>query len=149
MPPPLVGLGWDMCRGVAGTGGGLYYLSCSDGVSFSTWSHTCGSWNFPKLPATPCSLCMRVWEIRPLKVFSCIFENIIYTSFVLTKLWKSVEDECNFMTCKYQQCSVRLKCMVKLYVKVRIFHALKWCNAQNTEDKSGKHSRKILKLSHL
>ena len=26
---------------MADTGGGLYYLSCSDGVSFSTWSQTC------------------------------------------------------------------------------------------------------------
>ena len=34
--------------GVAGTGDGLYYLSCSDGVSFSTLSQTCGKWNFPK-----------------------------------------------------------------------------------------------------
>ena len=25
-----------------------YYLSCSEGVSLSTWSHTCGSRNFPK-----------------------------------------------------------------------------------------------------
>ena len=37
---------WDV--GVAGTGGRLYYLSHTDGVSFSTWSQTCGSWNFPK-----------------------------------------------------------------------------------------------------
>ena len=33
---------------MAGTGGGLCYLNCSDGVSFSTWSQTCGSWNLPK-----------------------------------------------------------------------------------------------------
>ena len=33
---------------MAGTGDGLYYLSCGDGVSFSMWSQTCGSWNFPK-----------------------------------------------------------------------------------------------------
>ena len=26
----------------------LYYFRCSEGVTFSTWSHTCGSWNFPK-----------------------------------------------------------------------------------------------------
>ena len=32
-----------------GTGALLkYYLICSQGVSLSTWSHTCGSRNFPK-----------------------------------------------------------------------------------------------------
>ena len=38
------------------------------------------------------------------------------------RLCKTVEDECNFLTCKKQQCSLRLKSMVKLYMKVRIFH---------------------------
>ena len=26
----------------------LYYFRSSEGVSFNTWSHTCGNWNFPK-----------------------------------------------------------------------------------------------------
>ena len=29
-------------------GGWICYLMCSEGVSFSTWSQTCGIWNFPK-----------------------------------------------------------------------------------------------------
>ena len=37
-----------MCRGMAGNGGWLCYLKCSEGVSFSTWSQTCCVWNFPK-----------------------------------------------------------------------------------------------------
>ena len=39
--------------------------------------------------------------------------------------------------------------MVKLDMKVRIFHALKYSNAYNIEDKSVKRNREILKLRHL
>ena len=39
--------------------------------------------------------------------------------------------------------------MVKLYMKVRIHHALKMSNMNNAENKSGKHNRKMLKLSHF
>ena len=46
-----VGVRWEVSKGVTATavvGEVLYYFRCSEGVSFNTWSHTCGSWNFPK-----------------------------------------------------------------------------------------------------
>ena len=39
--------------------------------------------------------------------------------------------------------------MTKLYMKVRIFNALKQSNAKNYEEKGIKHNRKMLKVSHL
>ena len=39
--------------------------------------------------------------------------------------------------------------MVKLYMKVRIHHALKMSNMNNSENKSGKRNRKMLKQSHF
>ena len=39
--------------------------------------------------------------------------------------------------------------MVKLYMKVQIFHALKRSNVQINQEKTGKHNRKMLKLSYL
>ena len=51
--PPLywVGVWWEVSKGgmaAAVVGKVLYYFRCSEGVSFNNWSHTCGSWNFPK-----------------------------------------------------------------------------------------------------
>ena len=40
----------------------LYYLMCSEGVSFNTWSHTCGSWNFPKFLFKEGSLTLMKWS---------------------------------------------------------------------------------------
>ena len=63
---------------------------------------------------------------------------------------KSVAEEyCKFLSCKQEKCSVRIRSMVKLYMKVRIHHALKMSNMNNSENKSGKHNRKMLKLSHF
>ena len=39
--------------------------------------------------------------------------------------------------------------MVKLYVKVHIFHALKRSNVQINQEKMGKCNRKMLQLSYL
>ena len=42
------GVYWGVSiRGMAFAVMVLYYLRCSEGVSLSTWSHTCGSWNLP------------------------------------------------------------------------------------------------------
>ena len=54
MPPPLcwVGVWWEVSKGgmaAAVVGEVLYYFRCSEGVSFNTWSHTCGSCNLPKV----------------------------------------------------------------------------------------------------
>ena len=71
------------------------------------------------------------------------------TQVVLMQLSKSGDEYCQFLKCQSIKCSLRLKSMVKLYMKVRLFHALKQSNIQNVEDKSGKCNRKMLKISHL
>ena len=82
-------------------------------------------------------------------IFCAVFDSIIYMSSVLTRLCKNAEDCCKFLTCSNTKCIATLHQMVKLYMKLRIFHALKQSNIQNTEDKSGKRNRKMLKISHL
>ena len=52
----------------------------------------------------------------------------------------------SFLTCTDIKCKLRVQNMVKLYMKVRIFHALKCSNAYNTEDKSIKQNRKNAKI---
>ena len=69
-------------------------------------------------------------------------------SFVLTRLFKSAE-YCKFLSCKQEKCSVRIRSMVKFYMKVRIYHALKMINMNNSKNNSGKHNRKMLKHSHF
>ena len=82
-------------------------------------------------------------------MFCAIFEGIIHMSFVLNRLCKSAEEYCKFLSCKQEKCSVRIRSMVKLYMKVRIHHAVKMSNMNNSENKSGKCNRKMLKLSHF
>ena len=82
-------------------------------------------------------------------MFCALFKGIVHMPFLLTRLCKSAEEYFQFLTCTEIKCKLRVKNMVKLYIKVRIFHALKRSNAYNTEDKSVKCNRKILKLRHL
>ena len=82
-------------------------------------------------------------------LFCAIFEGIVHMPFILTRLCKSADKHCQFLTCTDIKCKLRVQNMVKLYMKVRIFHALKCSNAYNTEDKSIKQNRKMLKLRHL
>ena len=70
-------------------------------------------------------------------------------SSVLMRLCKNADDLCSFLTCENMKCMATVCQMVKLYMKVRIFQALKQSNIQNTEDKGGKCNRKMLKISHL
>ena len=83
------------------------------------------------------------------EIFCGTFEQIIYMPFLLARLCKSADEECQFLKCKELKCSHRLKSMLKLYMKVRMYHALKKNNMQIVEDKSVKRNRKMLKLSHL
>ena len=82
-------------------------------------------------------------------MFCAIFEGIIYMLFVLNRLCKSAEEHSEFLSCKQKKCSVRIRSVVKLYIKVRIHHVLKMSNMNTSENKSGKHNRKMLKLSHF
>ena len=82
-------------------------------------------------------------------IFCATFEQIIYMPFLLARLCKSADEECQFLNCKELKCLQRLKSMLKLYMKVRMHHALKRNNVQIVDDRSVKRNRKILKLSHL
>ena len=82
-------------------------------------------------------------------VFCAIVEGIVHMPFILTYLHKNAEKHCQFLTCSDIKCKLRVQNMVKLYMKVCIFHVLKHSNAYNSEDKSMKQNRKMLKLRHL
>ena len=77
------------------------------------------------------------------------FEQIIYMPFILTQLCKLADEECQFFTCQEMKCILKVKNMVKLYMKVRMHHGLKRSNMQNVEDKGTKRKRKMVKLSHM
>ena len=82
-------------------------------------------------------------------MFCALFEGIVHMPFLLTRLCKSADEYCQFLTCTEIKCKLRVQNMVKLYMKVRMFHALTHSNAYNIEDKSITRNRKILKLRHL
>ena len=65
------------------------------------------------------------------RIFCASFEQIIYMPFILTWLCKTADEECQFLTCSEMKCTVRVKSMIKLYMKVRMHHALKKSNIQN------------------
>ena len=48
-----------------------------------------------------------------------------------------------------QNCSVRIRSMVQFYMKVRIHHAPKMSNMNDSENESGKHNRKMFKDNHF
>ena len=48
--------------------------------------------------------------------------------FLLNSLCKSAEEYCHFLTFGEIKCKLRVKNMVKLYMKVGIFHSLKCSN---------------------
>ena len=68
---------------------------------------------------------------------------------ILATLCKSADREVRFRNCVKDSCILKLQAMIKLYMKVRIRHAIKMSNAQIGEDKTVKRNRKMLKLSHL
>ena len=53
--------------------------------------------------------------------FNATFEYIKHMPSVLERLCKCADKYCSFLGCQANECSLRLKCMVKLYMKVRIF----------------------------
>ena len=82
-------------------------------------------------------------------LFYGIFEGTIDMPHVLARLCKCADDFCMCLKCKEVQCSLQLKSMVKLYMKVQIFHALKRSDVQINQEKARKCNAKMLKLSCL
>ena len=60
---------------------------------------------------------------------------------VLARLYKCADDFCTFLKCKVVKCSLQLKSMIKLYMKVQIFHASKRSNVQINQEKVGKYNQ--------
>ena len=90
------------------------------------------------------TLALIIFVDRLETLFSSIFEGIIHMPHVLARLCKCADNFCIFLKCKEVKCSQQLKSMVKLYMKVQIFHALKRSNVQINQEKMGKHNRKCL-----
>ena len=59
------------------------------------------------------------------EIFNATFENIIHMPFVLGRLCKSADSKVGFLNCVQESCTLKLQAMIKLYVKMRIHHALK------------------------
>ena len=51
-------------------------------------------------------------------LFCGIFEGIIHIPHILARLCKCADDFCTFLKCKEVQCSLQLKSIVKLCMKV-------------------------------
>ena len=71
---------------------------------------------------------------------------------VAAKMYEKCETEVvkkyNYLMCMSPQCQALFQAMVKLYIKIRIFHVIKREN-QNLSKTNQKRNRKFLKVSHL
>ena len=56
--------------------------------------------------------------------------------------WKVLTLCTGFLLCESAVCNAKLQAMVKLYLKVRLFHALKMLNRENKNKKGYKRNRK-------
>ena len=82
-------------------------------------------------------------------VFVKVFDTVKYMNSILVRLCKNSEDiGKHFLKCKSLQCNTKLYAMIKLYLKVRMFHALKTSNLENKNKKGVKRNRKLLNLQH-
>ena len=78
--------------------------------------------------------------------FSCIFGGVMHMKDLLKTLCKSTDNEITYMhRCDTSDCLARIHNTVKLYMTVRIHHALKISNIGKIY---GKRNRKMLKLCH-
>ncbi len=55
----------------------------------------------------------------------------------------------DFLECQNTNCQIKLYEMIKLYFKVKMFHALKISNRENKNKKGVKRNRKLMKLKHV
>ena len=80
-------------------------------------------------------------------LFCALFGGIVHTKGVLQTLCRSNDEEIKkFYKCGNAVCLERIHQYVKLYMTVRIHHALKTCNIGHTH--GHKRNRKMLKLCH-
>ena len=82
--------------------------------------------------------------------FVRVFDAVKYMTNVLLRLCKNTDSLCtDFLLCESAVCDAKLQAMVKLYLKVRLFHALKVSNRENKNRKGCKRNRKMLKLQNI
>ncbi len=81
-------------------------------------------------------------------LFVSTFEWIIYMPSLLARLCNSAKVLYPGCLCTDKTCKENLGRMVKLFMKVRVFHALKTSNLANST-KASRKNRKVLKLSHM
>ena len=83
-----------------------YYLGCSEGVSLSTWSHTCGSRNFPRFLFYDGSFTLMYMSSLTFLVIPCASLSIMVKKSGLTGC--PVVDMCRCMADGALRCSLYL-----------------------------------------
>jgi hypothetical protein len=79
-------------------------------------------------------------------LFTSTFEWVIHMPFIVNRLCNSSEEILQMVSCEH--CQDKARAMARLFMRVRVFHALKVNNLENSA-KSLKRNRKMLKLAHL
>ena len=81
--------------------------------------------------------------------FTLVFAAVMHMTGVMRRLYKNMDGLSDgVLHCTNSSCFAKLCAMTKLYIKVRLHHALKLSNRQH-KVAGGKRKRKMLKLSHL
>ena len=81
--------------------------------------------------------------------FTLVFAAVMHMTGVMRRLYKNMDGLSDgVLHCTNSSCLAKLCAMTKLYIKVRLHHALKLSNRQH-KVAGGKRNRKMLKLSHL
>ena len=82
-------------------------------------------------------------------LFSVVLSAVMHMEGVMRRLFKNVSKSLGKMLeCNKEECSVKLRGMILLYLKVRLHHALRISNRQH-KITGGKRNRKIMKLMHV
>lgn len=83
-------------------------------------------------------------------LFVKVFDAVKHMTGVLARLYRNIiETKTDYLICNSDECHIKFTAMVKLYIRVRMFHALKMSNRANKNKKGVKRNRKLLKLQHL
>ena len=82
-------------------------------------------------------------------LFSVVLSAVMHMEGVMRRLFKNMSKSLGKMLeCNKEECSVKLRGMIWLYLKVRLHHALRISNRQH-KITGGKRNRKMMKLMHV
>ena len=84
-------------------------------------------------------------------LFVKIFDAVKCMTGVLARTHKNIlSTGDDFLNCDKPACKIKLNAMMKLYIRVRLYHALKTANRRNKSNKPGvKRNRKLMILQHM